>query len=287
MSIKTYYQVHQADATKSFGISSMTQIYQKRKGKPDEPHRHDYYTVLCIKKGAGIHFVDFEQFKLGEYQVFFIQPGQVHQLMEEEATEGFAIVFSETFLSLNHIEKDFLDDLMLFEIGNRKGPLRVDSDTFQLLVSYCNQLLQYYEQKEKYSYEAMGALLKLFLIACHQVCDLKNLDTQTAEAGISLLKNFKELLHAKYQHWHQTQPYAQALNISPDHLNRVVKSLSGKTTKDWIQHKLIIEAKRLLHFSNLTTKEITYELGFSEPSNFSAFFKKHTGISPTQFVYNQ
>jgi AraC-like DNA-binding protein len=63
----------------------------------------------------------------------------------------------------------------------------------------------------------------------------------------------------------------------------VVKSLSGKTAKDFIQSRIIIEAKRMLYFTELSLKEIGYQLGFSEPANFSAFFKKSTGKSPSLF----
>ncbi|MEN8958192.1 MAG: helix-turn-helix domain-containing protein [Flavobacteriales bacterium] len=57
----------------------------------------------------------------------------------------------------------------------------------------------------------------------------------------------------------------------------------GKTAKDYIQARIITEAKRLLYFTNLSNKEIGYELGFNEPANFSAFFKKNTEVSPSKF----
>ena len=73
------------------------------------------------------------------------------------------------------------------------------------------------------------------------------------------------------------------MGVSSDHLSRVVKSLTGKTAKDFIQSKLIVESKRLLYFTDLSTKEIAYDLGFSESSNFSQFFKNQTGVSPSEF----
>ena len=77
--------------------------------------------------------------------------------------------------------------------------------------------------------------------------------------------------------------YAEALHITPDYLNASLKSLTGTGAKEHIQNRILIAAKRLLKFSDLNTKEIAYELGFSEPANFSIFFKKHTGISPSKF----
>jgi AraC-like DNA-binding protein len=130
---------------------------------------------------------------------------------------------------------------------------------------------------------AIGAWLKLLLLYCHHHCTLSESDPQQLEAGQALLKRFKQLVEQHYQTWHSSTAYAQALYISADHLNRSIKTLVGKTAKAYIQERLTIAAKRLLYFSELTTKEIGYELGFSEPANFSAFFKRNTGVSPSQF----
>ena len=93
-------------------------------------------------------------------------------------------------------------------------------------------------------------------------------------------------METHYKTWHATSQYANELNITPDHLNRSIKSLIGKTAKEYIQARITIAAKRMLYFSDLSTKEIAYDLGFSEPANFSNFFKKCTGISPSEFKKN-
>ena len=100
-------------------------------------------------------------------------------------------------------------------------------------------------------------------------------------------QSFKKLIDTHYKSWHSTNQYASELHISPDYLNKIVKSQTGKTAKEHIQSRIIIGAKRLLYFTELSNKEIGFELGFSEPANFSAFFKKSVGISPSQFKSEQ
>jgi len=116
--VKTYHDVNKADGSLSFGISKMEDIYLKRKGKPDEPHRHDYYTILVVKEAEGSHVVDFKTYSLGNNQIHFISPGQVHQLTETKPTVGYSIVFSSQFLALNHILVDFIEDINLFNDCN-------------------------------------------------------------------------------------------------------------------------------------------------------------------------
>jgi AraC-like DNA-binding protein len=77
--------------------------------------------------------------------------------------------------------------------------------------------------------------------------------------------------------------YADKLAVTPDYLNKTVKSITGKSAKEHIQSKLIVEAKRSLLFSGLSGKELAYTLGFEESAHFNNFFKKNTGLTPTEF----
>lgn len=281
--IKTYQYVNASNAKLSFGISRMEAIYTQRKGQSDTPHRHDYYTVLLIKKAQGKHLIDFESYPLNDLQVYFITPGQVHQIVEETMSVGCAMFFSVEFLIQNNIPLSFINDLNLFNNYNQNPPLDLSLAQLDRLAYYCEEMITYQHKNHKFKIAATGALLKLFLISCNQFCTQPTEYTPQLEAGNAILKNFKNLVENHYLTWHYTSDYAKALNISSDHLNRTIKSLIGKTAKNYIQSRITIAAKRLLYFSSLSVKEIGYQLGFSEPANFSAFFKKNTGLSPSQF----
>ena len=282
-SIKTYQNVNRADPLKSFGISRTEDIYDKHGGKADAPHRHDFYTVILCIEAKGQHIVDFKEYDLGERQVYFIGPGQVHQIIEVDRPQGFAMVFSADFLGENNIPLRFIDDLNLFRDYGESPPLVVDESQLDKLRHYCQEIFAYYHGQDKFKEKAIAALVELFLINCNNLCSLPFDNTQSLEAGNSILRGFKDLVEEKYKVWHASSQYAEALHISPDHLNRSIKSLIGKTAKEYIQSRITTAAKRMLYFSELSNKEIGFELGFSEPANFSAFFKKCTGISPSQF----
>ncbi|MDF1864663.1 MAG: helix-turn-helix transcriptional regulator [Saprospiraceae bacterium] len=282
--IKTYKAVHPEKHSLSFDIKKMETIYEKTKGQADEPHRHDYFIILFVKSAKGKHIIDFNEFDLADRQIWFISPGQVHQIIEEQKSYGSAITFSQQFMIENGIDKHFIDDLYLFQNFGFTPPLSLNIQAFENISSLINNIWKDVHSDKKFKYQAIGAWLKLALIECYSLCELgQESNTQKVQASVTLLKNFKSILEKKYQTWHKVNQYAQQLNISSDYLNASIKSLTGKSVKEQIQNRIIVAAKQLLLFSGLTTKEIAYELGFSEPANFSQFFKKCTGISPSKF----
>ena len=106
-----------------------------------------------------------------------------------------------------------------------------------------------------------------------------------------IVKTFKQLLETHYleltkgqlNHMYQVKDYAKEQNLHPNYLSHVIKSKTGKSVNNWISEKTISTAKSLLKNTSLTSKEIAYKMGFSEPTHFSSYFKKHTGITPGNY----
>lgn len=280
--VKTYKTVVPDDDI-DFRISRMEYLYKTRKGQPDSPHRHDYFTIIVSIKAKGIHAIDFNSVELGSYQIHFVSPGQVHSVKEEIAPKGFVLVFSEQFLIKNNIPLYFIEELNLFNQFTFPPPLLLNQSSITQFTNICQQIEETVNSSLKFKEHAIGALLKLFLIYSNNHLSLEKSNPQEQEAGNTTLREFKKLVDQKHQQWHKTGDYAEHLNISSDYLNRLVKSLIGKTAKEYIQNRILISAKRMLYFSSSSTKEISYQLGFIEPAHFSAFFKKHTNISPSSF----
>jgi len=282
--VKTYHKVQQGDKSTTIRVAELSEAYHKNNGKPDKPHRHDFYTVLMVEKSQGEHIIDFKSYPLGERQVFFIAPDQVHQIIDTAPPKGFAVLFSRAFLAANNIQEAFIRDMNLFHDFGYAPPIELSEVAMTKVCRYASDMLQLQNKPVAYIDEALGALLKLILIQCHNACTLpESIFQQSMDGKNVLLRNFKDLIEQNFKNWHSVSQYAEALNITTDHLNRVVKSQTGKTAKEHIQSKIIVEAKRLLYFSSLSLKEISYELGFNEPGNFSAFFKKNVGLSPSDF----
>ena len=108
-------------------------IYDSTGGQADTPHRHDYYTVLLAEKSRGIHMIDFKEYELGDRQVWFVAPGQVHRVAETERPVGFVMTFTPDFLSLYGIEQQFIDEINLFRPFGDAPPLDLDQEVFEML----------------------------------------------------------------------------------------------------------------------------------------------------------
>lgn len=285
--VKTYQKVNAEKKNVSFEISKMEDIYTKRNGEVDEPHRHNFYTILIINKAKGLHKIDFNTYELSKHQVFFVAPGQVHQVIETEKSVGFAMTFSNLFLVENSIPISFIDSLNLFQNYGQSPPLLPIKDQFDVIEGYAKNIFKLFNSNTNMKSYSIGSFLKLLLIECNNICAINPIESDIDTSGDNLIRTFKKAVENNYTKEHSTTFYANELFISPDHLNRTVRAKIGKTAKDYIQARIVTEAKRLLYFTDLTTKEIGYELGFNEPANFSAFFKKHTQLSPSNFRKNE
>ncbi len=285
--VKTYSEVNSEIASASFIISKMEDIYIKRNGKPDEPHRHNFYTVIVVKKAKGIHKIDFNAYELSNQQLFFVAPGQVHQIIEDEKSVGYAMTFSTQFLIDNFIPVTFVESLNLFQNYGQSPPLTLSSEQFNKIENLCIDIFNLFISEAQMKNLSIGSYLKLLLIESNNICLINPIESDVDTSGDNLIRSFKKAVDKKFRSEHSTSFYANELYVTPDHLNRVFKGRVGKTAKEYLQSRIITEAKRLLYFTSLTNKEIGYELGFNEPANFSAFFKKCTGYSPSNFKKNE
>ena len=281
--VKTYKSINSNQKNLHFNIAKMQDIYTLRNGKVDEPHRHNFYSVLIISKAKGIHKIDFNDYELAEKQIFFIAPGQVHQVIEYEKSAGFSMTFSNQFLVENSIPISFIESLNLFQNYGQSPPLQLENKAFESVENFAHEIVELFNSDAAMKFLSIGSFLKLILIACNNSCEINPIESDIDISGASLIRNFKNAVNQNFKKEHSTTFYANQLFITPDHLNRTFKAKVGKTAKEFIQARIITEAKRLLFFSSLTNKEIAYQLGFNEPANFSAFFKKHTNLSPSHF----
>ena len=282
-SIEKYPLKHKEEIV-SFAIRTMEEIYESGSGATGRPHRHDYYTVLWVRKARGVHHIDFRDYDLLPHSLFFVTPGQVHQLEFKEKPKGVVILFTEDFLQQAGISAQFITNLHLFLDCDENPPLKVDKHTVGLFEALCYEMFKELEKSDPFSYDIIGANLKLFLIYSQRISDRKPAQTDNlASPSFHLVRRFKELVEQQYRQWHKVSEYSESLSITANHLNEVIRENLGTSAKEYVQNRIILEAKRMAYFDDSSAKSIGYELGFDDPAHFGKFFKNCVGESFTSF----
>jgi AraC family transcriptional activator of pobA len=259
----------------NFAIKTFQEIENKKKDtdKAEEPHRHNYYTILWTINASGKHTIDLNTIEIKNDMLFFIHPEQVHQVeSEDESPEGLAILFTEEFLIKNGLTTKFINDLNLFTVEGKINFLQLN-DSHNEIKHLIYKLQEIYNSTENFTEEKFSAYLKLFLIDAFELKSNKQIES-IGEMPPEIVSRFKVLVEQKYMEWHKVSEYADKLTISANYLNEIIKKNTGRTAKEHIQNRLVAEAKRLSFFTQLSAKEIGFKLGFNDPSHFAKFSKK-------------
>ena len=256
----------------------VTDTLNPKDHSPYKPHRLNFYAILMITEGEVNHIVDFKVHTLCAGDVMVIAKGQIHAFEENVKYHGFLIVFSEAFMQkymaqssitkINHLYNYFLRQE---KIHNPEYNKKLSGAVMQELKSDSTSLPN-----------IIAANLTVYLLKLND----KNVGQET-NAGdnkyLEYFSKFKELVQQNYTKTRDAKVYADDIAISYKHLNEVCKEVVKTTAKAFIDNYVILEAKRMLVSTSLSVKEIAFELGFDEPTNFLKYLKKHTGLTPGEF----
>ncbi|USH01185.1 AraC family transcriptional regulator [Grimontia kaedaensis] len=245
------------------------------------PHRHDNLHQLMILESGSMHAQIRE--KSDEYSgrcVLSIPAKEVHGFAHQPGVTGFIVSVSHPFM------------LSLFNDAERQGlaqlfrepmviPLGVDTDEGEV-TRMGERLLEEFHTPKIGQASIIGAYLKIVFVMLARHRQRSELQ-ENADGKTVLFERFVRLVdnHAT-DHW-QVSQYAEELGLSQGQLNRLCQRAAGQQALAIVHEYLLDEAKRLLVFTQLSAKEIGYQLGFKDPGYFSRFFQRHTGQAPKQF----
>lgn len=243
------------------------------------PHRHDFYYLLYITKGKGTHTIDFKTYPLKDHQLFFMSPGQVHQWDIKPNTKGYTLFFSKELYSTSDFKieyewsffHNFFDDAAFSIPKNQQAPI---TELFSLILKEYSSKKNYQEKITKNLTAALLYKINELLISEKKVSNVHSLD---------VIRKFDLLIDKHFITEHQIDFYANSLTISPNYLNALCKKSIGKSAKELMNQRLLLEAKRLLTHSTLSINDISDYLNFNSSSYFVRFFKKQEKITPQQF----
>lgn len=177
-----------------------------------------------------------------------------------------------------------------FFVANTQLVFKIDDETFDKLSLILNLLHKNFEKPHDVLYSKSirynFGLLLMELASAHYQNRTKEIIHWRAKR-VRLVSSFYQLIEEHFSVEHYVEFYAGELSVTPAHLGRVVKEITGKSARQIIDEFLIFEAKRLIRSSDFSISKIGIQLGFSSLSLFSYYFKKHTGLSPYKYRSKQ
>jgi AraC family transcriptional regulator, transcriptional activator of pobA len=240
-----------------------------------EPHRHAYHELIWVREGHGRHLIDGEPVEFGPRTLTVIAKGQVHQFQRAEGVSGVVARFDDGWLAGSR--------RWLFA-GQTCTPINVpeeDAARFDALLDLLRVELERPAGPE--STELRSHLLSAALLWAQRWREVQLEEGGTSGPDVQLYQRFLELLERDFAANHDAGHYARELGVTTGTLARLLTKLSGQTTKQLILERVMLEAVRLLRFSDLSIKEIAARLGFGDQFAFSKAFKRQRGEAPLEF----
>ena len=267
--------------SEKFRIRTVQELQLEQKLIQDT-HRHDYYFILALIKGKGKHTIDFITYEITDYSIFFMRPGQVHQLSLNKGCTGYLVQFSKDFYRPGN-----KTDQQLLRSASNKNFCKLDLKKSNNLFNILSYIYKEYTEKEKMYFDIIKANLSIFFVELtrYRVNQIKS-ENKNSKFPQERLDEFLELLENNIYKYKQVSEYADMLNLSTFQLNSMTKSNLGKTCSILIDEHIILESKRYLLATTEQIKEIAYNLGYEDVSYFIRFFKKHTGRTPEAYRTN-
>jgi len=249
-----------------------------QKAKDLGAHRDDHYIFFLLQKGSGSLMIDLQTIDMKTRQLYYILPGQVHHHIRTSKAEGWFLAI-DTSLVPAECRNVFESKLSL------QSPCTLQTALFQQYHNLLTLLQERYAQANEAGFDRLviRALLQSFLAMAAKAYDDPSEPNQTLSRPAELSRQFKMLMAKNIRAIKSPSGYSSRLNVSQSYLNESVKRITGFSIRYWIQQEILLEAKRLLYYSEFNVKQISYELGYEDPSYFSRFFRRAAGMSALEF----
>lgn len=231
--------------------------------------------------------LNLQEFRLKKDSLFIFSPKHILQVQSNNRFKTHLIVIAPDFLKRINIDTKRMMPLFL-QFGSLPCMelTHAESQSLRSFISMVEQELK--GSETDFSSEIIGGLIaatiyKVGDILTHYLTEHPEVDSPIHNRAEEYFRQFTELLGEHYKHERSVGFYARQLCITPKYLTTLIKRISGKSVSEWIDNYVILEAKTLLKYSNMSVQEIAYYLNFPNQSFFGSYFKRNAGMSPSQY----
>jgi AraC family transcriptional activator of pobA len=249
---------------------------------PRTPHRHDYHELIWTRSGAGRHLIDGEVSVVEPGTVTLIGRGQIHVFERASGLHGAVIRFgAELLLSDPAARSD--PGWLLGGRGSRTVQVP-PSDVPRLESTIASLAAETRRPADACSLDLQRHLLSAVLLWVERWYDASRTQQRDSDdAEVQLYRRFVDVLERDFARHHDVGHYADSLRVPPAALSRALSHVTGRATKEHITDRVMLEAARLLRFTDLSVGEVAFRVGLDDQMYFSRAFKRHYGVSPLAY----
>ena len=251
------------------------------------PCRIDAFIIGVGAAGETTVSINLNEYELRRNTLFLIGPQSIVQTAPGGTLEGDVIIVSNRFLQRVNIDSKQLMPLML-QLGTHPC-IEITDDESRQLRDFIT--LMEAESRSDGAPFTERVVSELFLATLYKMGNIlqryltahPEADERSHNRADIYFRRFLQLLGKHYKEERSVGFYARRLCITPKYLTTLVKRISNKSVSEWIEIYVILEAKMLLKYSGMSVQEIAYALNFPNQSFFGSYFKRNTGLSPSQY----
>ena len=256
--------------------------YVKRFLTKGTVHTLTYYDITFVTEGEGNFSIDNQTHKAVPCDVLFSKPGEIRNWDTGHIVNGYALIFEDEFLSSFFKDPLFVQHLSFFNVGSKSVGLHLSNELYVRMLQLLSDIKTEIDSYKQNDVHVLRALLyEVLMLLDRAYLKMTSIEEgRSREVSNNHVSKFMNLVatHAKEQH--SVQYYADKLCITPNYLNEMITSTMGFSAKQYIQGKVMEEAKRLLVYTDFPIADIAFELCFSTVSYFIRSFRQHTGETP-------
>lgn len=266
---------------KTLGLITLTEDVADKMNMDDYK---EYIKVLFLPEGYKIQ-VDMTEYLVTQPALFFVSPNQYLQLKKIGSEGGYFIFYNRDFYCIQLHDDEVACDGLLFNNIHNMPMVELDEVEKNFIAYIFSQMSEEFGLHDTSFEEMIRTYLKQLFIKSARLWKKQNLDMQLTEKNseVDFFRKFSLLVEEHYKHKHNVAEYAELLFIAPKTIAHKFKRLNLPQPNEFIKNRILLEAKRLLVYTNLTAKEIGYQLGYDDPAYFSRLFVLKTGETPSSF----
>lgn len=240
------------------------------------------YTVFFLTEGSGTYFADIGKFEFKAPVLLFSTPLQKLSFIQDEELKGFVVNFHSDFYCIEYHKKRVACNGLLFNNIYIEPSVVLDLNQLEFFKSLSLDIMNEFASSEP-DEMVFRSYLQLFLAKSSSIKLKAMASPEVEKAKDEQMEAFRNLLEANYLKLHKPADYAELLAMAPNTLSKKCQQYFGKSPSLMIQERLVMQAKKELHLTNHSIKEIAFALHFADEFYFSRFFKKFTKVSPQSF----